>query len=156
MKCCGWILRIIAIVAFVGMCVCVTANYSLNMEDVELSREEYEEDYEEHQIQIAAEAMNGEKHDEDDCYTCENYDDRMDDFDRQEKYYFNSLFSSILVYLIYGSILFAAGTLVAAKASCGVVAPQPSEPVIPTCPGCGVVVDPGQRFCNQCGSRITD
>lgn len=156
MKCCGWILRIIAIVAFIGMCVCAIANYSLNIEDVECSREDYEEDYEEHQIEIAAEAMNGKQHDESDCYTCENYDDRMEDYDRQEKYYLNSLFNSILLCLIYGSILFAIGTLVSAKASCRAVAPQPPEPVIPTCPGCGVVVEPSQRFCNQCGARLPD
>ena len=156
MKCCGWILRIIAIVALVGMCVCTTANYSLNMEALQESREEYEEDYEEHQIQIAAEAMNGEEHDEDDCYTCENYDERMDDFDRDEEYYGNAFVNNIFLYWLYAGILFAAGTLVAAKASCGAVAPQPPEPVIPTCPGCGVVVDPSQRFCNQCGSRISE
>ena len=156
MKCCGWILRIIAIVAFVGVCVCAIANYSIQMDDVESSREEYEEDYEEHRIEVAAEAMDGEQHDKSDCYTCENYESRMEDYDRQEKYYCYYLFNNILLYLIYGSILFAIGALVSAKASCGAVTLPPPEPVIPTCPGCGVVVDPSQRFCNQCGSRLPD
>lgn len=175
--------RILAVIAAVLMCVCFIGNYALDSERLEEQREELQEEMEEHKEMHRSQSSGisfeeEEDDDDDECQTCENYEDREKEMDRDAAQNLFYLFQSIALYaVIYSGLLFALGEIAskigqakaapaapvavaAAPVAAPVAAPAPAAPaapvapVAPVCPQCGSPKQPGARFCGVCGTTM--
>ena len=154
---CGKILRILAILAAILLCIAFIGNYSLDAEELKEDREDLEERIDDHD-----ESHEGVyASDRDDCETCESLDDQEKSLDRQKSQLVFYLLQSIGLYsLVYCGMLFALGEIAAKAGQSKVVpvsvsapAPAPAPAAAPAvCPNCGAPKQAGSRFCGTCGS----
>ena len=151
MKSCGKAMRLIAIIAFIGLCVCSIISYAISMDEVNEQKAAYAEDFAEHRAEIKQMGRLASLHNIDnDCSTCE----KEEALNHKAVEYFVYFTQSVLTYLLYCGILYVLGEMAMAKASCKAQTVLPQEPVPPAqkvCPNCGNVLDAENHFCNKCG-----
>lgn len=119
MKSCGIILRVIAVVALIGLCICAYSNYSFSKKEIEDNRVALDEALENAHKQVSDYPIG---HDESKCSYCEEAKKVSDQLDDKESQLINDLVENVLTYVLYSGILFAVAGI------CGLnVAPKKKE-----------------------------
>lgn len=177
MKSCGTILRILAVVAAVLLCVFTLMDYSLYAKEYKDQYEELVENREDHEESHKRGGMY-EDESQSDCSMCENYEDQEDSLDRNKKNLLYGTARNILLYsVVWCGVLFALGEIASKvarskeDAPAVIPAPMPAPMPVPApaptptpapapvavspfCPQCGAPKQPGSRFCSICGSCV--
>lgn len=167
MKICGILLRVLAVLAAVVLCVVVIINGSLQLESIEDSRDDLAEEIEEHEEDIENPYEDYYyEHDSSECSTCEYHEDREKSLDRSETSLILSIIQTLMIYaVVFSGMLFALGAILskmgcanaptAAPAATPVPVAEPvviPAPVSNVCPNCGTPKQSGSRFCGTCGT----